>query len=200
MTETTQDLTETNPFETLEGTAETNGEFVRFELTVHPSPSAGPDAADLPHARWAVDAAEEHVNPKVEEFFEVLVGEYEVAIEGEAHRLTEGEGITIPRGVPHEHYNPSDRPSRIRYEARPACGMDEALESVFTLAQAGRTNEQGLPNILQLAVIQDAYPGTFYSTDLPVGVQKALFKILAPIGRLAGYEATYSRTDVDALR
>lgn len=200
MTETTHDLTEANPFETLKGTDETNGEFVRCELTVHPSPSAGRDASDLPHARWAVDAVEEHVNPKVDEYFEVLVGEYVIETEEEKHLLTEGERITISGDVPHEHYNPSDRPARIRYEARPACGMDEALESVFTLAQAGRTNEQGLPNILQLAVIQDAYPGTFYSTDLPIGVQKALFKVLAPVGRLIGYEAAYSKTDVDGLR
>lgn len=200
MAETTQDLTETNPLEILKGSDETNGEFVQLELTVHPSPNAARADPGLPHARWAADTSDEHVNPRVEESFEVLAGEYKVVIEGEEHLLTEGEEVTFPGNVPHRHYNPSDRPARIRYEARPACQMDKGLESVFVLAQAGRTNEQGLPNLLQFAVIQDAYPGVFYSTDLPISVQKALFKVLAPIGRLAGYEATYSREDVDALR
>lgn len=200
MTESRQDLTDVNPFEKLKGADETDGEFVRFEFTVHPSPDAAHAGADLRHARWAADGRDEHINPKIEEFFRVLVGEYTVVVEEEERLLTEGDEITIPAGVPHRHYNPSDQPTRIRYEARPAFRFDEAFESMFTLAQAGRTDEQGFPNILQFAVIQDAYPGLFYATDLPVSVQKALFKLLAPVGRLAGYRATYSREDVADLR
>lgn len=200
MTETGRGLADLEPFERVTTADETDGEFVRLELTVHPSPDAARADVDLPHARWAADGVDEHVNPAVEERFGVLTGEYEVVIAEEEHRLGEGDGITVPGDVPHRHRNPSDRPSRIRYEARPARGMGDVLESMFVLAQAGRTNRRGLPNPLQFAVIQNAHPGLFYSTDLPIGVQKLLFTILAPLGRLAGYEPSYSRDRIDELR
>lgn len=57
------------------------------------------------------------------------------------------------------------------------------------LAQAGETDADGRPPFLQFAVLQDAYPGHAYMTNLPVGLQKALFAMLAPIGRQMGYTA-----------
>lgn len=199
MTDPTQDWTDADPFVVVEGAEETDGEFTLMEFTAHPSPDAPNAESDLAHARWAADGRDKHVNPKVEETFEVLRGEWNVIIEGEEHQLTEGDSVTIPGDIPHRHLNPGDKPTRVRYEARPACEMQPFLETFFTLAQAGKTDE-GLPNILQLAVIQDAYPGHFYLANVPISVQKAFFKILAIIGRLAGYEPTYSREDIDELR
>ncbi|WP_435064861.1 hypothetical protein [Halobaculum sp. EA56] len=72
---------------------------------------------------------------------------------------------------------------------------EEWAESVYALAQAGKTNEEGAPGLLQSAVIFDEYPDTsVYLTVAPVFVQQAVSSALAPIGRLLGYEATHSRT------
>lgn len=200
MTETSSTLTDVDPFEVVKGADETDGAFVRVEFTAHPTPDTPHAESALPHARWAADVRDEHVNPRIEEYFRVLTGELKVVTEGRERLLTEGDETTIRGDRPHRHWNPSDEPARVRYEARPAIHMEEALETAFVLAQAGKTDSQGFPNLLPLAVFQAAYPDHFYSTDLPIAVQKVLFKLLAPLGRLAGYDATYSREDIDALR
>lgn len=200
MTENTSTLTDVNPLDIVKGADETDGEFVRVEYTAYPSPDAPHAETALPHARWAADIQDEHVNPKIKETFKVLSGELQVVAGEQEQLLTEGDEITISGRYPHRHWNPSEKPARIRYEARPALHMDEALETAFVLAQAGKADEHGNPDLLPLAVFQDAYPDHFYSTDLPILVQKVLFKVLAPIGRLAGYRATYSREDIADLR
>ncbi|MDS0476876.1 cupin domain-containing protein [Natrinema sp. 1APR25-10V2] len=140
------------------------------------------------------------MNPQVKETFQIISGGLQVVAGDQEYLLTDGDKITISGKHPHRHWNPSDRPARICYEARPAIHMDEALETAFVLAQAGKADEHGNPDLLPLAVFQDAYPDHFYSTDLPIIVQKLLFKVLAPIGRLAGYRPTYSREDIADLR
>lgn len=192
------DVTEAEPLEITERSRETSGKFVRFETTVHPSGSG--TGADLSHRRYIVDNPDEHVHPRQEETVEVLSGEYTVVFEGTEYRLTEGNGATIPRNTAHRHWNPTDRPVRVAHELRPPHETEALVETMYALAQAGRTDEKGMPNLLQLAVINDAYPDHAYTTALPIAVQKTLFAVLAPIGRLAGYEATYSREEVDDLR
>lgn len=199
MSETRQDLTELEPFEIVKSSEETDDEYVRFEYTLHPSSDTATSDYDLPHKRTIVDADDPHLH-QVEEYWKVLAGEFCVVIDGEERLLTEGDDITLPRGVPHNHYNPSDKPTRVQWEFRPPLGVDEGMETLYTLAQAGKTNEDGLPNRLHTAVILDEYPGLFYSPNLPVSLQKILVSLLAAVGRLAGYKTRYRRDEIDQLR
>ncbi|PSQ04248.1 cupin domain-containing protein [Halobacteriales archaeon QS_4_69_31] len=200
MAEGTRGPTDADPFVVRTGAAESGGERVRLELTLGPAPGSDRSRDDLPHGRWLFEGSDEHVHPEQEETIEVLTGEIRVVLAGDEHTLTEGDEMTLPRDVPHRHWNPTDRPARIVQERRPALRTDEFAETLFTLAQAGRTDDDGTPGFLQLAVIADEFPDDTYPTVAPVGVQKALFAATAPIGRLAGYEATYSREDVEDLR
>ena len=200
MAETTSDVTTAEPFKIVDRPDDPRTDPLRLALTVHPAPDETAGEADLPHARWAVDLSDEHVNPKWEEWFEVTAGKYRVVSEGTTTTLTEGDDIVLPPNVPHRHWNPTGRPTRFHYEARPALGGLEAFETLYTLAQAGRVGDDGLPNALQFAVIQDAYPGLFFSTDLPRSIQRAAFSVLAPIGRRLGYRATHSREEIADLR
>lgn len=184
----------------MKGPDETDGRFLRVEFTAHPSRKTPGSASDLAHSPWAVDLTDEHVHPRYEESFEVLAGEWNVSIEGQPPWLTQRDEITIPRGVSHREWNPSDQPARLQLEARPALQLDTILETAYPLAQAGKADESGLPNILHMAVTLDAYPGHFYPTTVPVGVQKALLQILTPIGPLLGYKASYSRDEIDRPR
>lgn len=202
MTEEQLEFARLEPFEVLDRPDDPDSDPLRFEVTLHPAPNEAGDGTDLAHNRWAVDLGEddEHFHPRFEERFEVLAGEYRVVVNDTDTTLTEGDDIVLPENVPHRHWNPAGRPARVRYEARPGHRGAELFETLYALAQAGETNEKGLPNLLQFAVIQDAYPGYFYRTDLPESVQKVMAKALAPLGRLAGYEATYSRDGTDDLR
>lgn len=199
MTGNPQDITEVEPLTITDRPDETGGEFVRWEALVHPS-SGEPTGSATTHRRWLLDNPNEHVHPRQEEHLTVLSGEYRVAVQGTEQTLTEGEEITLPANVPHRHWNPTSRLVHVAHEPRPARQTDEVVETLYTLAQAGKTDEKGAPNVLQFAVVMDAYPDHAYATDLPVSVQKTLFKLLALLGRLAGYKAAYSRGEVETLR
>lgn len=183
------DLADAEPLTFLKRTRETEGECVRFEYTLHPSFDAAPADSGLSHRRWLADVEDEHLHPRQEEVFTVRAGTLRVAVEGTERTLTEGEKITLPADVPHRHGNPTGRPARVTQEVRPALQFEPITEALFEAAQAGNAAEDGSPNPLHFAVIQDQYPGHAYRADLPIPIQKALFTLLAPIGRLAGYEA-----------
>lgn len=195
----TIDLGVADPHVVETSAAETDGELVRFESTMYPPREAGPP--EVPHERWSFDYDFEHVHPEQTEHWEVVSGELGVRLDGDERTLTEGEEITLPRGVPHRHWNPTDEPVRVRWERRPAFDDESWAESLFALAQAGEVGDDGVPGLLQLAVITDAHPSeSVYAAGVPVPVQKAGFSALALLGRLLGYEATHSLEDVDGWR
>jgi mannose-6-phosphate isomerase-like protein (cupin superfamily) len=172
---------------------ETGGEFVRFESTMYPSPTDAPAAETLSHELWGLDNDFEHVHPEQRERWEVVAGKLRIEVNGDERTLTEGEDVSLPSDVPHRHYNPTDQPIRVVWERYPAHRSEEWAESVYALAQAGGTNEEGVPNPLQIAVWIDAYPDEAYPTAVPVRLQQSLSSLIAPIGRSAGFEPRYTR-------
>jgi mannose-6-phosphate isomerase-like protein (cupin superfamily) len=191
MSTDTQELSNADPFEITKRPADTDGEFFRFEATVHPGLDVEASDVGLDHERFLLDNPDEHIHPHQEEVIEVLAGEYAVAIEDTEHRLSEGEEITVPKNTAHRHWNPSAEPVRVAHEHHPARDSAAHAEAMWALAQDGKTDEKGIPNLLQFAVLNDAYPGIAYATAVPIPVQKAMNTVLAPIGRLAGYDAEY---------
>lgn len=190
-----QELAELEPFEIIERGTDSGGGYHRFEATVHPAPDAGAPEVELDHERWLIDNPDEHVHPQQKEIVEVLAGEYAVEIDGTEHRLSEGDEITLPRNTPHRHWNPSAEPARVAHEQHPARDSAAFGEALYVLAQNGETDEKGIPDLLQFAVINEAYPGNAYTTEVPIPIQKAMGAVLGPVGRMAGYEADLSRDD-----
>jgi mannose-6-phosphate isomerase-like protein (cupin superfamily) len=171
---------------------ETDGEFIRFELTLYPQGSSSETTLSLPHRRWSIDFPTEHVHPHQEERWKVLSGGLAVAIGKSEDILTKGDTVALPPGVPHRIWNPINEPSRVILEFHPALEAQPLTETLYVLAQIGDTNEKGHLKLLQFAVTQAAHPDHLYLTAIPVNVQKALVRLLAPIGRRVGYEPTYT--------
>lgn len=191
MTTHTQPIDDTDPLVVRESSADTDGEYVRFELTLHPCGHADDSVSDLVHSRWSIDFPTEHVHPRQEERWRVLSGALGVAYGETENVLTDGDTVTLLSGVPHRIWNPLDEPSRVVLEFHPALEAQSLTETLYVLAQNGDTNEKGQLKILQFAVTQAAHPGHLYLTTLPIGLQKLLVTVLAPIGRRVGYRATY---------
>lgn len=189
MSENSMDITDADPFEITQRASDTNNEFIRFEATVHPDNSGDTASEELEHERFLLDNPDEHIHPHQKEVVEVISGEYTVGIAGTDHHLTGGDSITIPANTPHRHRNPSPHPIRVAHEHHPPRDSVAFGEAMYALAQAGKTNEKGMPNMLQFAVLTQAFPGIAYTTDAPIPVQKALTAVLAPVGRLIGYDA-----------
>src|SRR2546423_764192 len=92
-----------------------------------------------------------------------------------------------PRSTP-------SRPQIVRGagESRPALQFESLLETMFALAEDGKTNKKGVPNPLRLAVIARAHFDTVRLPQPPAWLQRAGLAVGAPMGRLFGYGATYA--------
>jgi hypothetical protein len=65
------------------------------------------------------------------------------------------------------------------------------IETLFGVARLGHTDSQGMPNLLQLALVASEFNDVIVFRSPPLLVQRTLFGALAPIGRWRGYRATY---------
>lgn len=65
------------------------------------------------------------------------------------------------------------------------------FETLWGLARDGKTNEKDTPNLPQVAVIAHEYENEFRLTTPSFVVQKVLFAVLAPLGKMLGYRARY---------
>jgi quercetin dioxygenase-like cupin family protein len=136
-----------------------------------------------------------HVHPLQEEHFEVLSGTLGVQIEDEQRSLGEGEQATVPPGTPHRWYNEDDQQkAHVLFELRPALNTEILFENLYGLATDGKTDENGVANLLQTAVaLNGLHKGEIYPATPPIAIQKALFALLSPVGKLVGYRDHYPK-------
>ena len=155
--------------------ADTNGEYVLFECFVEPS--------------GFVAAA--HVHPFQQERFQVLDGTVMFRIDGQELEAEPGDTILVAAGRKHQFWNASDQEVRFSCEVRPALQFEQLIETMFSLARAGKTNRKGMPNPLRLAVIARAHFDTVRLPFPPVWMQRVGLALGAPLGRLLGFGPTY---------
>jgi quercetin dioxygenase-like cupin family protein len=155
--------------------AETNGDYVLFECFVKPS--------------GFVAAA--HVHPFQEERFQVIDGTVIFRIDGQELPAEPGDTILVARGRKHQFWNAGDEEVRFACEVRPALDFERLIETMFSLAQAGKTNKKGMPNPLRLAVIARAHFDTVRLPFPPAWMQRVGLSLGAPLGWMLGYGATY---------
>jgi quercetin dioxygenase-like cupin family protein len=134
----------------------------------------------------------EHVHPHMEERFEILSGTLRFRVRGQERDVGAGETVVVPAGTPHVWGNPNEDEVHLILEFRPALRMEEWFETFFGLQKDSKVNpKSGLPNALQWAVIFREYEDEIYLASPPLFVQRVLFGLLAPIGKLLGYKARY---------
>jgi len=136
----------------------------------------------------------EHLHPFQESGAEVLSGSLRFSVGGEEKSVKAGESITIPANTPHNFWNDGEEEAHAVQWFRPALKIDRFFETFFGLAQAGKINEQGLPSLLQLAVGVPYFGDEIRLTSPPWALQRALFGVLAPAGRMLGYRPEYPYT------
>jgi len=131
-----------------------------------------------------------HYHPAQEEVFYVLAGELCVIIGGGRKTLVEGEKLIVPRGTPHTMWA-ENAGVRVDWQTRPALGTESFFETIYGLAQDGKVNSKGAPNLLRSAVILRSYSREFRLASPPQPVQRLFFAVLAPIGKLLGYRPAF---------
>ncbi len=159
----------------LQTAVQTNSELLQIEYAV-----------EQPESKPLIPL---HIHLKCEERFEVVHGKLGVMLDGARRVLKVGESVTISPGTPHTFWNAGEGEMRFITEVRPPGNLQTYWETVFGLAEDGKVNANGLPNLLQLAVV--APLADSYDPRLPVPVTKALVAVLGGIGRLLGYKDRY---------
>ena len=93
-------------------------------------------------------------------------------------------------GEVNRFWNAGEGVARFFCEVRPALQFESLIETMFTLAAAGKTNRRGMPNPLRLAVIAEAHFDTVRLPFPPAALQRAALALAAPVGKLLCYPAT----------
>lgn len=134
-----------------------------------------------------------HFHPFQVEDFEVITGELTVRIDGQLKVLKQGDTLHIPVNKVHSMWNNSDSKTIVNWKVQPAMDTENLLETVSGLANEGKTNDEGMPNILQVALMAIKYQNVFRLAKPPFAVQKILFIILTPFAYLFGYKPSYPK-------
>lgn len=101
-----------------------------------------------------------------------------------------GARVVIPAGSRHSWWNAEDTSALAIIELQPALDTETIFETLFGLARDGKTNAKGMPGLLQLAVLSVASDG--YVAGPPIWLQRLALRVLAFIGRIAGYRERYA--------
>jgi quercetin dioxygenase-like cupin family protein len=136
--------------------------------------------------------AGEHIHPTIVERFTVRRGQISFRIDGKESIAAVGQSVTVAAGVPHAWWNAGDEDAHVLVEVLDPPGrFGQMIVDLFGLAQDGKTNDKGMPNLLQTALFPLEYEDVLYFTSPPRWVQKILFTLIAPVARLLGYRGTY---------
>jgi mannose-6-phosphate isomerase-like protein (cupin superfamily) len=154
---------------------ETNGEAVVLEARVRPN--------------GAVAAA--HFHPHQEERFQILEGIAGFRLGRKKVTAIAGDELVVPARTAHRFWNAGDEDLRFRAEVRPALQFEALIETMFNLANDGKTNRKGLPNPFRMAVIAHAYRDVIRLPFPPVLLQDMGLAFGVPMGRMLGYRPVY---------
>ena len=157
------------------GTEETGGELLVVEGFIKPG--------------GAVTG--EHVHPAIGEWFTVVRGRVGFRIDGRESIAEPGQRLHVPAGTAHDWWNAGEEEAQVIAEIRPGARFEEMAINLFSLAQDGKTNQKGMPNLLQAAIFAREFSDVLYFTKPPLLVQRLLFGGLAAIARLFGYRGSY---------
>jgi quercetin dioxygenase-like cupin family protein len=157
------------------GTDETGGELIVVDLYIRPAGAV----------------MGEHLHPAIEERFTVLRGRVGFRLSGRESTAEPGVRLVVPARVPHDWWNAGPDEALVRVEVRPAARFEAMILNGFGLAQDGKVDRRGMPNLLQLAVFAREFDDVIRFTRPPRFVQRILFGLLSPLARLLGHRGSY---------
>jgi quercetin dioxygenase-like cupin family protein len=128
-----------------------------------------------------------HLHPFQDEHFEVLEGEVTVKTPSGERTLTAADTVDIPRATPHQMWNSSSAPARVRWQTRPAGRTQEWFEAIDQLHRSGRVGRHGMPGPLAFGALLTRYRDVFRLANAPDALLRPLLASLGILGRARGY-------------
>jgi mannose-6-phosphate isomerase-like protein (cupin superfamily) len=133
-----------------------------------------------------------HLHPTIHERWKVLSGRVGVIIKDDISVADPGDVVEIPPGIPHRFWNAGICEAKILIDIRPAKRYEGLVRNMIGLAQDGKTDATGMPNLLQLAAIVMEFKDVIRFLSPPRLVQSLLFPALSPVAAMRGYRGSYS--------
>lgn len=161
----------------LKTSKDTNGQLLEMISVYQPSSSEPPL----------------HYHPQQEEYFEVLKGELTIRLGNEIKKLLEGERIHIAKGQVHSMWNGANEETEVNWKVMPALDSEYFLETLTGLANDNKTNENGVPSILQVSLTANKYNKVFRLAKPSFIVQKIVFTLITPFSYLLGHRPDYDK-------
>ena len=128
-----------------------------------------------------------HFHPSQDEHFEVLAGTMSARVGDEKQTLRQGDTLDIPRGVPHQMWNPNPEQARVLWQTSPAGRTEQWFASLDALQREGRVRGDGMPSPLAFGVYLTEYRDVFRLAVAPDLILRPVFGVLGLIGRARGY-------------
>jgi quercetin dioxygenase-like cupin family protein len=156
-----------------EGSEDTGGERLVGDLYIRPGGAV----------------AAKHVHAYITERFEVVTGTVRFHVGGRDELARQGEPVEVLPGVVHDWWNVGEDEAHVLVDIRPAERFELMIANLYGLANDGKTNARGVPNLLPLALFAREFRREGEFIRPPRIVQRLLFALLAPIARVRGYKA-----------
>lgn len=159
----------------------------------------GTDEAPHDVLRWDLYLAPggavvgEHVHPAINESFTLVRGRIGFRVSGQEEIVDQvGRRVELPAGTHHDWWNAGNVEARLIVEVSPAARFEQMVfRQLFGLAQDGKVNAKGMPNLFQTAVLSREFADVLRFTKTPALVQRIVNGTLAPIAWALGYRGIY---------
>jgi quercetin dioxygenase-like cupin family protein len=132
-----------------------------------------------------------HYHPFQEEDFTVLEGEITVRLKNETKILRKDDHLHIKANEVHSMWNHSSNTARVNWKVAPALDTEYFLEAAFGIGNGKKTNAEGMPGILHVALLAKKFAHVFRIARPSYRVQKIIFGAISPISYMAGYRSNY---------
>ena len=163
-----------------------------FEIRVEGRPGDRGFRDEPGDGRGIGAVAGEHIHPGFQESFQVISGRRGTRVDGVERMLTAGEKAVAVPGTWHDFWNAGEEEAHVLVEFWPLYPrFEQMIGTLYGLANAGKTNSKGMPSPLQLALTGREFQDVAQFAKPPRAVQRVMFGLLGPIGRMRGYRGIY---------
>jgi mannose-6-phosphate isomerase-like protein (cupin superfamily) len=132
--------------------------------------------------------AGEHIHPRIREAFRVISGRLGTRVGGVERTLTAGEEAVAVPGTLRDLRNRGEEEAHVLPGLSPLDPWSgQMIGMMYGLANAGKATAKGIPNLLQPAMTGREFQDVAQYAKPPRAVQRVMFGLLGPPGRVCGY-------------
>lgn len=124
-----------------------------------------------------------HIHHAEDEEGRVTAGTLSADVGGRLLDAGTGDSVRLPRGIPHRWWNAGEHPLAFEGRARPVVDLDQYLQAIFEVMNAGGPQR---PPLYYLAHVALRHRRTQTVLILPRPLQGVLFPLVVAVGTLLG--------------